>query len=92
MKSHELIEGEFYITDIKNPGYLFKSIDDNSCSPHINPSKTNYYKGGSLVNNSFSDYRLATLLEKAHLNACISAGKYVDCPKEELINEYPIYN
>lgn len=35
--------------------------------------------------------RRATSAEERHLRACIAAGKWVEAPKEEIINSYSIY-
>lgn len=35
--------------------------------------------------------REATPIEDRWLRKCIEIGRYVDCPKEEIINDYQIY-
>ena len=35
--------------------------------------------------------REATSIEDRWLRQCIEEGKYIDCPKEEVINHYAIY-
>ncbi|TXG80305.1 MAG: hypothetical protein E6R13_08235 [Spirochaetes bacterium] len=35
--------------------------------------------------------RRATPAEERHLRACIAAKKWIDAPKEEIINHYEIY-
>ena len=39
----------------------------------------------------FITIREATPIEDRWLRKCIEIGRYVDCPKEEIINDYQIY-
>ncbi len=66
MKEQELQEGEIYVTDKKNPGFMFLNSPDTS--GHCQYVKNHRFMGnGSLhgsKNSSFTDYRLATEEER----------------------------
>jgi hypothetical protein len=80
-----LIDGEIYtyqenylfMQKAKRPGMAYAST-------YIKPSGRSY---GTNADLSGGRFKTTTMEEKAHLNACIAAKKYVDPPKIELNQE-----
>lgn len=70
--------------DVHLKFYTFNKFRSN------NPHDKGYNNVGSLYYNNCVELREVTNKEYKWLNACIKAGKYVDCPKDEIINDYQI--
>ena len=82
MKIEDLIDGEIYVSDVKNPGYVFKFKDKERMTHFylFNSKEYSTFSKGcidSRENNSFSDYRHATTFEKDWFNACVKANKFI---------------
>lgn len=92
IKDKDLIEGEIYFyswgtySDSKAI-LLYESYNKSGKLKFIRSSK--YLSRGSM--GLMEKFYEATEKEKRHLRACIAAGKYVKCPKEEIINSYQIF-
>lgn len=89
MKIEDLIDGEIYVSDVKNPGYIFKFNDKKRVNHFYLYSRVGYNtfsKGciDSRENNSFSEYRNATTFEKNWFNACEKANKFI--PQDQIPN------
>jgi hypothetical protein len=80
-----LIDGEIYsynenylfMQKAKRPGMAYTSM-------WIKPSTRDH---GNNADISYGRFKTTTMEEKAHMNACIAAKKYVDPPKIELNQE-----
>lgn len=96
---NELKPGEYYFHTWRetNHSYIFKLPD--SYTPNSSFFNLYYLKA---VPDKFYGYissiewtnrctiRKATDKEIRHIKACEKAKKYVDCPKDEIINDYQI--
>jgi hypothetical protein len=77
----ELDKGQIYVYA---DGVIIRASDKNRCDRYVKPKGKSYDNNGGALGTSFC--RTASEAEKAHLNACIEAKKYVDPPKvEELL-------
>lgn len=94
-KKEELIAGNFYLAELRGSTshtYIFKAIGPLGWSVHISNHKTFNNKGYNGT-DWFSSYNVspATQEQIAHITACIEADKYVDAPKNSIINNYEVF-
>lgn len=62
--------------------FIFKKLNDRKEGFEVTYMYgKNFCKNGSMGKNGLYTFKEATEQEKAHLNACIEAGKYVEAPK-----------
>lgn len=86
----KLIVGEYYRVNWNNKyDYIFK-YNSRGNSNYIADEKTYGILACFNVPEYWSPIRPANFKEIKWLNACIKANKYVDCPKDEIINDYQI--
>ena len=97
MKAEELVDNEYYVVNYGTE-YLFINKPEERYGNQCYLSDRNTFcKGSSCLNGIYNgnfkngEYRLATQEERNHLDACIKAGKYVEAPKPEIINDYEIF-
>lgn len=87
MEIKDLIEGEYYYERYSTGEFISKSGEGRKSIYYIRLSDRSFNTGGE-VSSHITELRLATPKERRHLDLCIAANKYVDCPKEiNLIEE-----
>lgn len=87
MEIKDLIEGEYYYEEYRNKSYISKSGKGNKSKYYISPECRTFETNG-IITSSILKLRLATPLERKHLDLCILEGRYIDFPKEvNLIEE-----
>lgn len=102
LKFKDLINGQYYAAiDRSGVSYIFKYDGgklDGSLPAYLYRESTRFKNsgtGGSIENNSsFLGYRRATPKEEFHLEACITAYKWVPCPEyfsQDKLKPYAIY-
>jgi len=81
IKREDVIIGEVYYGKSTNNRYLDKiDLCGTQRKGFLDVKDNGFSKcKGTLLKNYI---RIATPEEKRHLEACIAAGKYVECPKE----------
>lgn len=95
MELKDLVEGEVYYVEYwKDKWCIIKASNNefqNSAGYYYKNKNYNYLKTNMW--SCKSNIRIATHKEKVHLNACIKANKYVECPtiKENVLNSLEIW-
>lgn len=90
MKKEDMVPGYYHYSWCGGRIVKIKNNFDDKNIEYLSLTSKDY---SSVVGFSFNqgNIRLATQQEINHLQACIKAGKYVECPKEEIINSYELY-
>ena len=97
MKAEELVGNEYYVVNHNNNEYLFINKPEKRYSDQCYLLGDYFCSYGACLNGiynsgfKYKEYRLATQEERNHIDACIKAGKYVEAPKPEIINDYEIF-
>lgn len=96
MKKEELIAGNFYQAELKGDPlqkYIFKAIGPIGWSAYLLICNGSFNNKGYAGTDWFNSYYVspATQEQIAHITACIEAGKYVDAPKNSIINNYEVF-
>lgn len=95
-KIEDLIEGEIYYSKYPtNYEYIFKAgkiNTNNSTCIEVNKKELHVNNSSFMQKTTFAqlfDLRVANTEEKAHLNACIKANKFI--PLSEVVNQEPYF-
>ena len=95
MKREEIIAGQIYCANFNNSkeDYIYEAPGKSGYNGYMHTKTKAYYNHFDITHDWTSGYtvRLATAIQKAHFLACREACKYVDAPKDMVINNYQIY-
>ena len=95
MKREEIIAGQIYCANFKNTNedYIYEAPGKSGYNGYMHTKTKAYYNHFDITHDWTSGYtvRLATASEIAHFKLCEASGKYIEVPKDAIINEYQIY-
>lgn len=94
MKKEEIIAGQIYTAVYKgDETYVYEAPGPTGYKGYMHLQSKSYFSSLDMNYNWTNNYvvRLATASEIAHFKLCEAAGKYVEAPKEEIINTYQLY-
>lgn len=90
----ELKNDNYYISggeiDSSYNKIIFKRINGKNRT-FINIDDRKFWADDNCCTITNLKFREATELEKKHLDLCIKANKYIELPKEEVINNFKYY-
>ena len=95
-KLTKLIENEIYYSNRGVYAYIFR-VNTNGLGykGYLIPSSRTFSKDSNTyiewLKEGLYEVRLSTQEEINHLLSCEKAGKYVDMPKEVIINNYELF-
>lgn len=95
MKIEEMIRGNVYAATHCSSMYIFyyagsDNINENELAYKGIMSRNTFFNGAGSTARFMGDQRNATQEEINHLDACIKAGKWVECPKEPNFDDYQL--
>ena len=95
MTKEEIIAGQIYqaVYPRDKSVYIFEPVSNIGYKSYLRQDSVTYCKSEAKDFNFCQDFKVspATPQQIRHFNACREAGKYVDIPKEEVINSYQIF-